>query len=134
MAKTKKNYTATVGKRKSASASVRLFKGNKENTVNGQLVGKYFPGISAAAAWTKPLEILNLTDKYFFTARVTGGGKKGQLDAVIHALSRALARIKDEYKKTLKKAKLLTRDARIRERRKMGMGGKARRKKQSPKR
>jgi small subunit ribosomal protein S9 len=132
--KSKKNYTHAVGKRKSSSARVRLFKGTEENTVNGQLVGKYFPGEKALVAWQKPFELLNLSGKYYFTARIVGGGKQGQLDALVFAISRAFSKSNDDHKKPLKKAKLLTRDSRIRERRKMGMGGKARRKKQSPKR
>jgi len=130
----KQNYIYGSGKRKTSSARVRLFKGSEENTVNGILVGKYFEGETAKAAWQKPFELLNLSGKYFFTARVVGGGKKGQLEAVVFGLSRALAKVKEGHKKILKKSSLLTSDARIRERRKMGMGGKARRRKQSPKR
>jgi small subunit ribosomal protein S9 len=134
MAKAKKNYIYAVGKRKSSTSRVRLYKGSEENTVNTILIGKYFPGESSTAAWSRPFELTELVGKYYFTARVTGGGKKGQIDAVIHGISRAIAQIKDEHKKVLRKAGLLTRDSRIRERRKMGMGGKARRKMQSPKR
>jgi small subunit ribosomal protein S9 len=134
MAKAKKNYIYAVGKRKSSTSRVRLYKGTEENTVNTILIGKYFPGESSTAAWNRPFELTELVGKYYFTARVTGGGKKGQIDAVVHGISRAIAQIKDEHKKVLRKAGLLTRDSRIRERRKMGMGGKARRKMQSPKR
>ncbi|SRR5260221_10766735 len=135
MAKAKKqNYIYAVGKRKSSTARIRLFKGTEENMVNGDLVGKYFPGESARVAWSMPFEHVELTGKYYFTARVTGGGKKGQLDAIIHGISRAIVKIKETHKKTLKKAGLLSRDSRIRERRKVGMGGKSRRKRQSPKR
>jgi len=132
--KSKKNYIYSVGKRKTSHARVRLFKGSEENTVNGKVIGKYFPGASARTIWSKPLELVGLEGKYYFTARVTGGGKNGQLDAVALGLSRAISKIKEDYKKALRKAGLLTRDARIRERRKMNTGGKARRKKQSPKR
>jgi len=67
--------------------------------------------------------------------KVTGGGLKGQLDAATHAVAKALAKENREaFRTPLKKLGLLTRDSRIRERRKVGMGGKARRKKQSPKR
>ena len=135
MAKAKtKNYIYAVGKRKSSTARVRLFKGQEESTVNGDLIGKYFPGASSLAAWNRPFDEVELSGKYYFTARVTGGGKKGQIDAVIHGISRAIVKIKETHKKTLKKAGLLSRDSRIRERRKVGMGGKSRRKRQSPKR
>lgn len=130
----KSKFIYTIGKRKSSSARIRLYKGNEENTVNGEVIGKYFPGVSALSAWSKPFELTTLEGKYYFSAKVTGGGKKGQLDAVILGLSRTLAKIKEEHKKVLRKSGLLTRDARIRERRKMNTGGKARRKKQSPKR
>lgn len=133
--KVKKNYIYAVGRRKASSARIRLFKGSEENTVNGELVGKYFPGDVARAGWMRPFEELELgIGKYYFTARVVGGGKEGQLDAVIFGVSRALGKVKEDYRKVLRKSGLLTRDSRVRERRKVGMGGKARRKKQSPKR
>lgn len=132
--KVKKNYIYAVGRRKASSARVRLFKGSEENTVNGELIGKYFPGDVARADWIRPFEVLELTGKYYFTVRVLGGGKEGQLDAVTFGVSRALGKVKEDYRKALRKAGLLTRDSRVRERRKVGMGGKARRKKQSPKR
>lgn len=132
--KSKKNYIYAVGKRKSSVARVRLFKGSEENTINGQLVGKYFPGEGSAVAWNKPFEELEVNGKYYFTAHIVGGGKKGQLDALVHGIARSLVKAKESNRKPLKKAKLLTRDARIRERRKMNTGGKARRRKQSPKR
>lgn len=135
MAKKKKvNFTYAVGRRRSASARVRLHKGEGENTVNGIVVGKYFVGIGNNI-WNKPFELTDTVGKYYFTAKVAGGGKNGQLDAVILGISRALTIVKPEkHKSVIKKAGLLKRDARIRERRKVGTGGKARRKRQSPKR
>ena len=114
MATKKQNYIYAIGKRRTSSARVRLYKGSEENTVNGMLVGKYFEGDIAHAAWSKPFEETELVGKYFFTARVTGGGKKGQLDAVVHGIARAIVKAKEEYKKPLKRAGLLTRDSRIR--------------------
>ncbi len=136
MVKTKKkNYTYGVGRRREASARVRLYKGAGDNLVNGQLIGKYFPGETSRSVWMKPFEVLEIEGKYYVTGRVIGGGKNGQLDAFSLALSRALSLLKpDKYRAVLKKAGLLTSDPRTRERRKVGMGGKARRKKQSPKR
>lgn len=129
------NYTYAVGKRRSSSARIRLFHSKGKNIVNEIPLEDYFSGIVEKAKWMKPFEITGTFDKYYFTARVVGGGKQGQLDAVIHGLSKALAKVKPEkFRVLLKKAGLLTRDARIRERRKIGMGGKSRRKKQSPKR
>lgn len=129
------NYTYAVGKRRSSSARVRLFHGKGENTVNDFKIEEYFPGILNKFKWSKPFSITGTSEKYYFSAKVAGGGKQGQLDAVVHGLSKALAKIKpDKFRIPLKKVGLLTRDSRIRERRKIGMGGKARRKKQSPKR
>lgn len=134
--KTKKiNYIYSVGKRKKSSARIRLFKGKGENTVNQIKAEDYFTGVLDGYKLKKPFGILDIGEKYFFSAKVVGGGKSGQLDAVVYGLAKAIKKIKpDEYKKPLKDAGLLTRDARIKERRKAGTGGKARRQKQSPKR
>ena len=132
--KAKKDYIYAVGRRKSASARVRLFKGIGDNVVNGDLVGKYFPGGTSKAVWQRPLETAKLATKYYFTVKVVGGGKQGQLDATVLGLSRAISAISEEQRKAVKKVGLLTRDPRERERRKVGTGGKARRQKQSPKR
>ena len=131
----KKDYVYAVGRRKSSSARVRLFKGKGESTVNGMPIAKYFEYFLSKKAWAKPFSILDVADNYYVTVKVVGGGKKGQLDAVIHGIARALAKeSREKYRPLLKKAGLLTRDPRVRERRKIGTGGKARRKKQSPKR
>lgn len=132
--KIKKDYIYALGRRKSASARVRLHKGTGDNTVNDKLIGVYFPGEAFKVAWNRPFEITKTTGKYHITIKVVGGGKNGQLDASILGISRALAAVSVEFRKLLKKEGLLTRDARERERRKVGTGGKARRKKQSPKR
>jgi len=131
----KKNYIYAVGRRKEAIARVRLFKGKDQNLVNGVPIGKFFPGKVFEVYWKAPFELTNALGKYFVTVKVRGGGKKGQLEALIHGIAKAFVLLDaDKYRLPLKKAGLLTRDARIRERRKIGTGGKARRKKQSPKR
>lgn len=133
--KKKLNWTYAVGRRRSASARVRLFRGKGESIVNGKPIKDYFPGIVFKDKYIKPFKILDVKDKYYVTVKVVGGGVSGQLDAVVHGIARAFAKKSEEkFRKPLKKAGLLTRDARIRERRKAGTGGKARRKKQSPKR
>ena len=136
MARKKKiNYTYAVGRRRKASARIRLFKGKGDSTVNGKLIAEYFPGSVSRDAWSKPFKTVDVSNKYYVTVKVVGGGKKGQLDAVVHGIARALAKEnKQEFRKPLKKLGFLTRDSRARERRKVGTGGKARRKKQSPKR
>lgn len=136
MAKRKKpNYTHAVGRRRSASARVRLFKGKGGSVVNDKPIDDYFDGAINRISWIKPFKLTDTEGKYYVTVKVVGGGKSGQLDAVVHGISRALAEAdKEKFRPPLKKAGLLTRDSRIRERRKVGTGGKARRKKQSPKR
>lgn len=130
----KQEYTQTKGKRRTASVRVRLFKGKGENSVNNMPLEKYFPGSINKAHWMKPFEGTETWEKYYFSAKVVGGGHKGQLDALVHGISRALVEVDIEYRGALKRAGLLTRDARVRQRRMIGMGGKSRRKKQSPKR
>jgi len=129
------DYSYGVGRRKSASARVRLYRGKGENTVNGMPATKYFAGEIAAKSLAKPLGATETSDKHYFSARVSGGGKESQLSAVVLGLARSLVKASSEKNRTpLKKLGLLTRDSRIRQRRMVGMGGKARRKKQSPKR
>ena len=129
------DYTYAIGRRKTATARVRLYKGSSESLVNKEVIGKYFPGKLMAALWQKPFELTKTTGKYYITARVLGGGKDGQLTAVIHGISRALTKLNPEkFRSVLKSEGLLTRDARERERRMVGTGGRARKQKQSPKR
>jgi small subunit ribosomal protein S9 len=123
-----------LGRRKEAIASVRLLSGTSEITVNGQPVSVYFPGPVAKNRYETPFKVLDVGRKYTASVKVHGGGRMGQLDAVVLGLSRALAKVKDDFKKPLRTAGLLTRDPRTRQRRMVGMGGKSRRRKQSPKR
>lgn len=135
MANTSKNYTYASGKRRSASARVRLFKGDKESTVNGVVIGKYFPGNTMRAKWQSPFKLTDTLGKFYVTAKVIGGGKNGQLVSVVHGIAKALAVSDSEkFRSPLKVAGLLTRDSRVRERRMVGTGGRARKQKQSPKR
>ena len=81
-----------------------------------------------------PLKLTQNEGRFAISILTEGGGKNGQLEAIVHGLARALLLSDQGYKVVLKKAGLLTRDPRKRERRKVGTGGKARRAKQSPKR
>lgn len=136
MAKTKKiNYTYAVGKRREATARVRLFRGKGESLVNGQPIAQYFSGIVSESVWKKPFRLTETEEKYFVSVKVAGGGIQGQLEATTHGIAKSLSKANPEkFRAILKTAGLLTRDSRIRERRKVGTGGKARRQKQSPKR
>ena len=133
--KSTKKYTYAAGRRRSSSARVRLFKGKGQSLVNDIPSGEYFPGKVDETKWSEPFDLTSTQGKYYVTIKVVGGGKQGQIDACIHGISKAFVVLdSDKYRQPLKKAGLLTRDARIRERRKVGTGGKARRAKQSPKR
>ena len=134
MATKQKDYIYAVGRRRSASARVRLHKGDSESMVNDAVIGQYFPGELNRALWQRPFDLTGTTGKYHITAKVSGGGKKGQRDAVVHGTARALSQISDEFRSVLKTAGLLTRDPRTRERRKAGRKGRARFQPQSPKR
>lgn len=129
------NYIFAVGRRKSAIARVRLIKGKGENLVNAKPIAEYFPGELSAVLYQKPFNLTETTGKYYVSVKAAGGGKNGQLDAVIQGIAKAFSSADSEkFRAPLKKAGLLTRDARVRLRRMVGTGGKARREKQSPKR
>ncbi|MEK7186540.1 MAG: 30S ribosomal protein S9 [Patescibacteria group bacterium] len=136
------NFIYAIGRRKQASARARLYQEIKSSYdfkkgdifVNGKKASEYFKGELARLNYIQPLQIVDAVSKYAFTIKVQGGGENSQLDAVILAMSKALAKLDDKNKVLLRKKGLLTTDARVKERRKVGTGGKARRKKQSPKR
>ena len=145
----KKDYVVAVGRRKSSVARVRLYQHVKADAVWGELpikkgelfvnqkpIAEYFSGEVSRRLYTEPLRITNAHQQnYAFTIKVAGGGPSGQLQAVICGIANALTALDpDKNRSTLKKKGFLTRDSRIRERRVVGMGGKSRRKKQSPKR
>jgi small subunit ribosomal protein S9 len=129
-----KTLLQTTGRRKEAVARVRVMEGNSQIIVNGKPISEIFPGILMQRRYQKPFEITKTLGKYTATVRVFGGGQSGQLDATVHGIARSLAKIKAEFKDEVKKAGLLTRDPRARERRKYGLAHGARAKKQSPKR
>lgn len=129
------NFTEAVGRRKEATARVRIYEGKGDFIVNGQAAGQYFNGVRlATAAYLKPLELTGTKGKFAVTAQVSGSGISAQLGAVVHGLSRALIKYNPDFRVFLKPDGLLTRDDRMKESRKVGRGGKARRKRQSPRR
>ncbi|MFA4827177.1 MAG: 30S ribosomal protein S9 [Candidatus Shapirobacteria bacterium] len=127
-------YFYAVGRRKSAVATVKLFPKKGDSLINDQAVNKYFPTDLLQLVFQKPLKVSNLFDKYHFLAKIIGGGKNGQADALSLALARALVKSDVNLKPELRTAGLVTVDSRVRQRRMVGTGGKARRQKQSPKR
>lgn len=145
---TSREFVYAIGRRKGASARVRLYKTVKDGLtwgehtlkkgvvlVNQKQLSDYFSSPIEKAMFHEPLRSVNALDSYGIMVKVAGGGRKGQLEATILGVSRALSLIEDgKHRPILKRKKLLRVDARVRERRKVGTGGKARRKKQSPKR
>lgn len=132
----KTKFICAVGRRRTASARVRLFPHKKgEIIVNEKPIKEYFPGEVFEKIYLAPLRTTNVIGKYLITIKVNGSGKRSQLGAVVHGISRVLIELdKEKFRSVLKKRGFLTRDPRKRERRKAGMGGKARRKRQSPRR
>ncbi len=129
-------YVEGIGRRKVATARVRLYSKAGEFTVNGMLAKDYFASVShATKLFSLPLTVTETAmETIAVSAKVSGSGVKAQLDAVVHGLARALDSHNPELHSLLKQAGLLTRDDRMKETRKIGMGGKARRSRQSPRR
>ena len=120
-------YYAT-GKRKTAIARVRLKTGTGEVRLNDKALDDYFGGHEALKMVTKqPFAVTETTEKFDVQVIVTGGGPAAQAGAVRHGISRALCEFNVELRKRLKKAGFLTRDARIKERKKYGQKGARRR-------
>ena len=151
MAKKSKNiqYYEAVGRRKEAVARVRLYIVGKDKSasikgekikqgsmmINGKPYETYFGTLTEKKKLWRPLVVTNNTDRFAISVLVEGGGKNGQLEAIMHGVARSLSTANTgEYRPILKQHALLTRDPRTRERRMVGTGGKARRQKQSPKR
>ena len=114
---------AATGRRKTSVARVRLTEGSGNIMVNGLEVNQYFNTNLQQDLLKKPFITAGVVGKYDIIASVNGGGKSGQCGAVVHAVSRALASTDDEMKAVLKKAGFLSRDARMKERKKPGQPG-----------
>ncbi|GAB3800567.1 30S ribosomal protein S9 [Humibacter antri] len=113
---------AAVGRRKQAIARVRLVPGSGSITVNGREFADYFPNKLHQQLITDPFKVLDLLGSYDVIARITGGGPSGQAGALRLGIARALNGIDVENNRpTLKKAGFLSRDARVKERKKAGL-------------
>lgn len=110
-----------VGRRKSASARVRLTKGKGAMVINGKSLQEYFPYFEWQEIIEAPLKAVAEDKNLDISVKVQGGGKKGQAVAVQHGIARALVVYNEDYKKTLKSTGYLTRDARVKERKKPGL-------------
>ncbi len=127
-------YHQSTGRRKEAVARVRVLEGNGAITVNGHPIDEVYMGAMYQKLYNKPFELTKTVGKYAVSVKVIGGGRHAQLDAIVHGISRSLAKISDDHKVTLRRLGLLTRDPRAKERRKYGLAHAARAKKSSPKR
>ncbi|HYC83545.1 MAG TPA: 30S ribosomal protein S9 [Candidatus Paceibacterota bacterium] len=123
MSATKEKYTQSVGRRKTSVARVRITPTQSKGgiTVNDRPFEDYFPTTELQKTAGEPLVVSEMEGAFVITALITGGGIHSQAEALSHGLARAISTFKEELRPTLKKAKLLTRDARAKERRKFGL-------------
>jgi len=111
-----------VGRRKTAVARVRLYPGEGNVIVNGKPARDHFGGRELHyLVMAEPFRVTGTTERFDVVATVVGGGVSGQAGAIRHGISRALVHVDDTLRPTLKSAKLLTRDAREKERKKVGL-------------
>ena len=116
-----KPYFYGTGRRKDSVARVRVYTGTGKITINDRDIDSYFGLETLKLIVRSPLVLLGLEGKYDVAVRVNGGGVSGQAGAIRHGLSRALLQFNPELRSTLKKAGFLTRDPRMKERKKYGL-------------
>ena len=109
------------GRRKSSVARVYLVPGSGKITINKEDIDKYFGLETLKVVVRQPLELTGTLDKFDVLVNVKGGGYTGQAGAIRHGISRALIEVDEEYRPALKKAGFLTRDPRMKERKKYGL-------------
>ena len=115
-------YWEAVGRRKTAIARARIFtKGRKEFLINTKPYQKYFSTLELWQIASDPLKKMKLLDRFRILIKVKGGGYHSQAEAVRHAIARVLVKFNPNFRKKLKKAGFLTRDPRMRERKKPGL-------------
>jgi len=115
-------YAAT-GKRKNAIARVRIKSGTGKIVVNGREASAYFCRPTSILLIEQPLELTEMSGKIDIFANVIGGGLSGQAGALRHGITRALITMNPDLRPVLKKAGLVTRDSRVKERKKYGLAG-----------
>jgi len=123
MDKKNQQYIYAVGKRKTAIATVKIYLDEKPETIiNNKKIDEYTKNEKVINDLiNEPLALLNLLNKYKLTIKALGGGKYSQAEAIRLAISRALVKMNGEYKKTLRSKGMLTRDPRVKERKKPGL-------------
>ena len=118
-----KPYFYGTGRRKSSVARVRIYNGTGKFTINGRDIDDYFGLETLKVIARQPLALTGNLDKFDIVCKVSGGGVTGQAGAIRHGLSRALLQYDAELRSALKKAGFLTRDPRMKERKKYGLKG-----------
>ena len=118
-----KPYFYGTGRRKSSVARVRVYKGTGKVTINERDIDDYFGLETLKLIVRQPLAVTETGDKFDIICRVAGGGVTGQAGAIRHGIARALLQADENYRPALKKAGLLTRDPRMKERKKYGLKG-----------
>ena len=118
-----KPYFYGTGRRKSSVARVRVYNGTGKITINDRDIEDYFGLETLKLIVRQPLTLTGNADKFDIVCRVAGGGVTGQAGAIRHGLSRALLQFDEELRPALKKAGFLTRDPRMKERKKYGLKG-----------
>ena len=121
MAKQTKDGVYATGRRKESTARVWLKAGNGTMVINGRTMDEYFGRETSKMIINQALQVLEQVGKVDMTVNVRGGGLSGQAGAIRHGLSRALCVMNPEFRPALKKAGFLTRDARVKERKKYGL-------------
>lgn len=114
-------YTYARGRRKTSSATVRIFEGKEMITFNGKPLDEIYPRKVDQEKVMKPLKSVGKDKNMFFHAKATGGGSNAQIAAVQHALARALVKLDESFRPVLKPLGFLTRDPRMVERKKTGL-------------
>ena len=117
------NYYYGTGRRKSSVARVRVYPGTGKITINDRDINDYFGLETLKLIVRQPLALTGTTEKFDVVVRVAGGGVTGQAGAIRHGLSRALLQFDENLRPALKKAGFLTRDPRMKERKKYGLKG-----------
>ena len=118
-----KPYFYGTGRRKSSVARVRLYKGTGKITINERDIDDYFGLETLKVITRQPLTVTDTLGKFDVVCRVAGGGVTGQAGAIRHGIARALLQADEELRPELKKAGFLTRDPRMKERKKYGLKG-----------
>ncbi|MEZ3454686.1 MAG: 30S ribosomal protein S9 [Oscillospiraceae bacterium] len=121
MYESKQPYFYGTGRRKSSVARVRVYAGSGNITINGRNIDDYFGLETLKLIVKQPLILTENSDKFDIVCTVAGGGVTGQAGAIRHGLSRALLQVNEELRPILKKAGFLTRDPRMKERKKYGL-------------